>query len=565
MIKYANEITLKNFLNCYYREFNDYTLVKNLDDGYQFSINLDSIESIFEISLKISPILKSPTWQLPCYLIKQGIRSKLDPLEAVLLIIRELNGSNELIERVSDSTINITSILQKRKHKLDRSFGCKSSFILNEQNLIRGHRQQPDPKSRRGLSLQEFIKYSPETNGKLQLHYMYVDKNILETHSLLDKSVNHIFLDFLTNESIPIKQDKNYELFALHPWQAKYLAEHDEIKKYKVENKIIDIGVMGPWFYPTTSVRTLYSPDFNIMLKFSLSIAITNSVRINLAKECARSLSVHKLYKNHLKPILAKEFPYFNLITDPAFSAIKINNKIFDPSICIIRNSSFNPQDDVACIASLTEPNPFSERTRICSLILYLSVHNNMPTYDAAIYWFETYLSVAITPILWLYSKYGIALEAHQQNLLVKLEHGLPIESYYRDSQGYYYIKDHFGLKEANFGDISNLCEGSREFIDHHFCYYFIVNQLMSVIEAIANTGYISERDLIKVTTSFLEGFAEKYQACNKFINKILKLDQLPLKANLRTRLDGLDELQAPLTSQSIYVNTNNNPFKEVI
>ncbi|WP_150467554.1 IucA/IucC family protein [Francisella sp. SYW-9] len=565
MIKYANEITLKNFLNCYYREFDDYTLVKNLDDGYQFSIELESIKSRFEISVKISPILKSPTWQLPCYLIKQGEKSKLDPLEAVLLIIKELKGSDELIERVSDSTINITSILQKRKHKLDKAFGCKSSFILNEQNLIRGHRQQPDPKSRKGLSVQEFIKYSPETNGKLQLHYMYVDKEILETSSLLDKNVNDIFLSFLEKENIYIKQDKNYELFTLHPWQANYLAEQDEIKKYKAENKIIDIGIMGPWFYPTTSVRTLYSPDLNIMLKFSLSIAITNSVRINLAKECARSLSVHKLYNDHLKPILNKEFPYFSLITDPAYSAIKINNKIFDPSICIIRNSSFNPQDDIACIASLTEPNPFNERTRICSLILYFSVHNNMPTYDAAIYWFETYLSVAIAPILWLYSKYGIALEAHQQNLLVKLEHGLPVESYYRDSQGYYYIKDHLELKDISFGNISDLCEGSNEFIDHHFCYYFIVNQLISVIEAIANTGYISERDLIKITVTFLESFAEKYQTCDKFIKKILDLDQLPLKANLRTRLNGLDELQAPLTSQSIYVNTNNNPFKEVI
>lgn len=565
MIKYANEITLKNFLNCYYREFDNYNLDKNLDDGYQFSINLDSIESRFEISVKISPILKSPIWQLPCYLIKQQERLKLDPLEAVLLITKELNAPKDFIDRISDSTMNITAILQNRKHKLDEFFGCQSSFLANEQNLIRGHRLQPDPKSRKDFSADEFIKYSPETNGKLQLHYMYVDKSILEAHSLLDKSVNDIFLGFLEKENILIEQDKNCELFVLHPWQAKYLAKQDEIKKYKAENKIIDIGVMGPWFYPTTSIRTLYSPELNIMLKFSLSIAITNSVRINLAKECNRSLAVHKLYKDHLEPILDKEFPYFNLITDPAYSAIKINNKIFDPSICIIRNADFNPQDDIACIASLTEPNPFNERTRISSLIQYFSVHNNAPTYDAAIYWFETYLSVAIAPILWLYSKYGIALEAHQQNLLVKLEHGLPVESYYHDSQGYYYIKDHPELNKANFGNISDLCEESQEFIDHHFCYYFIVNQLISVIEAIANTGYISERDLIKITISFLNGFLDKYQTCNKFVKKILNLDQLPLKANLRTRLNGLDELQAPLTSQSIYVNTNNNPFKEVI
>ncbi|XSZ47333.1 hypothetical protein ACP8HZ_00440 [Francisella noatunensis] len=78
------------------------------------------------------------------------------------------------------------------------------------------------------------------------------------------------------------------------------------------------------------------------------------------------------------------------------------------------------------------------------------------------------------------------------------------------------------------------------------------------------DTGYISEQDLIKITIDFLEGFLEKYKTCDKFIKKILNIDQLPLKVNLRTRLSGLDELQAPLTNQSIYVNTN-NPFKEVI
>ncbi|WP_321174130.1 IucA/IucC family protein [Francisella sp. W12-1067] len=564
MIKYANEITLKNFLNCYYREYDNYKLHKTSNGNYCFSIDLDTIKSKFEISVKVSPILRSPTWQLPCYIIKNERKSELDPLEAVFLITKELDktNDNEIINRISNSAINIAKILQIRKHKLDEVFGYKNPFITNEQNLLRGHRLQPDPKSREGFSDAEFIKYSPETNGQLQLYYMYVDKSILEAQSLLDKTTNELFLNFLAENDLPKKINENYELFILHPWQAAYLAKQNEIQKYKSDNKIIDIGITGPWFYPTTSVRTVYSPEANIMLKFSLNIAITNSVRVNLAKECKRSLSVHKLYTNHLKPVLDNLFPYFNLITDPAYSAIKINNKIFDPSICIIRNANFNPQDDIACIASLTEPNPFNERTRISSLIQYFSVHNNSNTHDAALCWFETYLCVAIAPVLWLYSKYGIALEAHQQNLLIKLEDGLPVESFYRDSQGYYYIKDHEGLREADFGDIKDLCEGSQDFIDHHFCYYFIVNQLISVIEAIANTGFISELDLVKMTIDFFKNFPNKYQICDEFIKKLLSLDQLPLKANLLTRLNGLDELQAPLERQSIYVDTK-NPFKE--
>ncbi|XSZ47334.1 hypothetical protein ACP8HZ_00450 [Francisella noatunensis] len=42
MNKYANRITLKNFLNCYDREFNNYELSQNNDGGYKFNIFLKS-------------------------------------------------------------------------------------------------------------------------------------------------------------------------------------------------------------------------------------------------------------------------------------------------------------------------------------------------------------------------------------------------------------------------------------------------------------------------------------------------------------------------------------------
>ena len=144
-----------------------------------------------------------------------------------------------------------------------------------------GHRQQPDPKSREGFSKDEFVKYSPETNGKMQLHFMYVHKAIVATESLLEKSVDELFLSFVRDINLPGKPSEDYELFAIHPWQANYLDKLKEIKKYKGQDKIIDIGAIGPWFYPTTSVRTVYSPELNIMLKFSLNVAITNPVRVN--------------------------------------------------------------------------------------------------------------------------------------------------------------------------------------------------------------------------------------------------------------------------------------------
>ncbi len=44
----------------------------------------------------------------------------------------------------------------------------------------------------------------------------------------------------------------------------------------------------------TSSVRTLYRPDAPFMLKLSLGIGITNSVRINLARELLRGDDMYR-------------------------------------------------------------------------------------------------------------------------------------------------------------------------------------------------------------------------------------------------------------------------------
>lgn len=564
MIEKAYEITLKNFLNCYYRESDNYNLKKLSDNQYLFQVSLSNSDDTIEIKVKVSAALRTPIWQLPCYVIKNNLKTPIETLEVIPLLIKELNTSknneynfSDILQRISNSTDNLSTILTIRK---DHDIYNKNSFLSNEQNLLIGHRQQPDPKSRVGFSKEEFIKYSPETNGKFQLHFMYVDKDILASESLIKETVDEMFLSLVNENDLPKKPNNDYKLFAAHPWQANYQDTLQEIKMYKHQKKIIDIGLIGPLFYPTTSVRTVYSPEADIMLKFSLNIAITNSVRINLAKECKRSLSAYHLSKGELGSVLKNKFPYFSLITDPAYIAIKTNDGIIDSSICIIRDAKFAPEEDIACIASLTEPDPFNNTTRIKSLIENLSKQKNVSHTNAANYWFDTYLNVTIAPVLWLYSEYGIALEAHQQNLLVKIEDNLPIESFYRDSQGYYYIKNN--SKQKIFGDLSDLCSGTTEFVDHHFSYYFLVNQLISIIETITNTNYIEEKILVEKFIDFIKKFATQNQTDSRFCEKIINQNTLPLKANLLTRLHGLDELQAPLTNQSIYVKIT-NPFKD--
>ena len=45
------------------------------------------------------------------------------------------------------------------------------------------------------------------------------------------------------------------------------------------------LGPIGALFTPTSSVRTVYSAGLSWMLKFSLSVRITNSLRVNHMSE----------------------------------------------------------------------------------------------------------------------------------------------------------------------------------------------------------------------------------------------------------------------------------------
>ncbi len=577
MITHAYEITLRHFLNCFFREADNYTLysISVERNSYYLEVPLLDVQSKqrkLEIKLILSSVLQSPKWLLPVFLVEGNKKHPLAPLQVIELIVDVLSGDVgsfagvEVIRRVMNSACHLEKILSYRKSSINQAFkAVESHFIQSEQMLLSGHRFQPDAKSREGFSDAEFHEYSPETEGKFQLHYLWVKKTLLSTETAMDQTLEALLISFMGDEKDGAKKpDESYHLFILHPWQALYLLEIPEIGACLKTKEIIDIGTTGLWFYPTSSVRTAYSPKANIMLKFSLNIAITNSVRVNLEKECYRAKAVHELNQNRLGTVLAKKFPDFRLVTDPAFIALKLNGKVLDSSICIIREAPFQADEDISAIAALTEINPFDNTTRLQTLILQVSRMQQLSYEQAARYWYKRYLTVVVAPVLWLYSEYGIALEAHQQNLLVKLENSLPVAGLYRDSQGYYYVKDHPHLTNiATDRELEFLCDGTLEFVDHHFCYYFIVNHLLSVIEALAATEYICEKVLLEITQSFLMHFAKSYQTSGRFSQKLLDDKTLPAKANLMTRLSGLDELQAPLTQQSVYVEIK-NPFEVI-
>ncbi|MFC9060560.1 IucA/IucC family C-terminal-domain containing protein, partial [Streptomyces sp. NPDC057074] len=179
--------------------------------------------------------------------------------------------------------------------------------------------------------------------------------------------------------------------------------------------------------------------------------------------------------------------------------------------------------------------------------------------------WFLRYLHHVVRPVLWLDAHAGIALEAHQQNTLLLLDaDGWPAGGRYRDNQGYYFRESHRAVLDARLPGIG---ERSDTFVadgvtDERFVYYLAVNNVFGLIGAFGSQRLADEALLLAAFRRFLSGSAPgSAPPGGSLPARLLDSPVLRCKANLLTRLRGLDELVGPVDTQSVYV-TIANPLR---
>ncbi|MCY9223376.1 IucA/IucC family siderophore biosynthesis protein, partial [Bacillus licheniformis] len=213
-------------------------------------------------------------------------------------------------------------------------------------------------------------------------------------------------------------------------------------------------------------------------------IKITNSLRVNKQKELDRGVEMARLLQTELGQRLKQEFPGFRVITDPAYISIRGENGESGFEV-VIRENPFYEDDRSAClIAGLCQDHAYGKESRLCSVIRGLALEEGRTTEEVSIDWFDKYLSISLEPVLWLFETYGLAIEAHQQNAVIRLKNGYPETFYYRDNQGYYY-------SESKAGILSKLIEGLSERSEticsdsvavERLRYYFFFNHLFGLV-----------------------------------------------------------------------------------
>ncbi|MFJ1664888.1 IucA/IucC family protein [Streptomyces bottropensis] len=527
---------------------------------------------------------------------RSGQRDRLDQLDPL-----------DLIGRVADSTRRVAMFIAERRVGPADGPG---RFLAAEQALVLGHPLHPTPKSREGLSELEARLYSPELRGSFPLHWLAIAPSVMSADSAWTERGRAVRAEQLTarlaGPELPLPE--GHGALPVHPWQLREIRRRPAVAALFDAGLLRDLGPHGDPWHPTSSVRTVHRHHAPAMLKLSLGLRITNSCRENLRKELHRGVEVHRLLRTGLTAQWQAAHPRFDIVRDPAWLGVTAPDGGPLPGLdVLVRHNPFGPADDVACVAGLVSPRPYAhaesraahradrrstqdERaeghqpqypvstlrqgpdaasethlmvgSRLADVVTRLAGRTGRPRGAVAVEWFLRYLEQVVRPVLWLDGEAGIALEAHHQNTLVLLDpDGWPIGGRYRDNQGYYFRESRRADLAARLPGIGERSDTfvSDEVADERFAYYLGINNVLGLIGAFGSQRLGDERLLLAAFRRFLSHAATGPARMNTTLPaQLLDSPVLRCKANLLTRLHGLDELVGPVDSQSVYVTITN-------
>lgn len=466
----------------------------------------------------------------------------------------------EFVGRVADSVRRVAGYIAARRAEPGKPVGT-TPFLAAEQALILGHPLHPAPKSRTGLTDGDATAYSPELRGGFALHWFAAGPCVVAAGAAGASRAEDIAAELAGD--VP-GQPAGTVLIPCHPWQARAVRARPGIRELLDAGLLHDLGQAGPEWYPTSSVRTVYRPEAPVMLKLSLGLHITNSKRENLRVELRRGAEIDRLLHAGLAAELAVAYPGFGIVRDPAWLALDAGKG--SGLEVAFRDNPFGPDDRVACVAGLVAERPDLGRSGLAARVEDLAARTGRPVHDVAEEWFARYLHAVVEPVLWLYGAYGIGLEAHQQNTLVVLDDdGWPSGGWYRDNQGYY-------LSASRAGELERFLPGAGRdgdsrcddaVIDERIGYYLGINNVLGLIGAFGSQRIAAERPLLARFRALLRRMHRTHGENLRLAAILADSPTLRCKANLLTRVDGLDELVGPLASQSVYRDIP-NPIAEV-
>lgn len=574
----AAAASLQAFCNCYLREVNEGLWHAPAHFAARFGLAAgDGVRDVVELTLPHigttfalfisyrSLVGRHTITEVHERSIGTSAWRKLDALTAQLRLIDEIYAKHpgspqrtELLSRVVEShQVMELYLAHRRSSQVRGNLAHETSFVESEQAVVTGHWLHPTPKSRQGMHAWQHPIYTPELNGQFRLQFFAARRELVIQESLVNTPAETLGfevachgVDETGRQRLSDLAGSGYSLLPIHPLQAHWLHHQPHVRELLSTESLISLGELGPSFTPTSSVRTVYSKELDWMLKLSIPVKLTNSLRLNLKSELGDSVWISQLLREcRVEP----EYPGFFILEDPAYLGLELPGMEETGFEAIFRTNPFRStcrHHAVHSIAALTEdPLDVPGHSRLFDLVWLQAGQRGISPALAARRWFEAYWTLAIAPVLGVYDRHGIALEAHQQNVVIGFaSDGTPEASYYRDIQG---IALAGSRRESLLALVPELEDLPKVFepddvVRNGLGYYLVFNHLYAIVHRLGADGLIAEEDLLSHIEAKLTALRDTMDGPGAaLIDVLLHQETLPCKANLLTRIEDRDELES--------------------
>ncbi len=583
----AEQLTLTALLNTYLREFGPATFLREIPrhdaqlaalmrshgPATWLRIEWEHQDSCLYVPLAYYSSTGQHAYALPVFgrtLASVGPLHPL-PLAALAALLSRAAGSRTpaiFAARLRASTYNLSRIVAAAPVP---SAGLPP-FMQSEQALRLGHAMHPLSKDRQGFDEADLLAYSPEFGRAFQLVYFLAHPAVVQAQEVGPPTVQAALRAALLADAdlpaaarVALLTHPDWQLLPVHPWEARQLPGQPAVAKLLAAGQLLPLGAAGPACYATSSVRTVYAPGLPFMLKLSLSAKLTNSVRLNHAWELPLGVQVMALLHSAWGRSVGRDFPTVEFIPDPAYLALCDGAELIPAFSTIVRHNPFPPGDTrrVVLLATWAEVLP-GRASDLAQVLRAWAATTGEPLLAVGGRWFDAYLRVLLEPLLGIYSRYGLALEAHQQNILLELnEVGWPVKVFFRDNQGYFFRAGKAAELAAHvpgFGEGCYLVH-AEEHINPKYAYYLLLNNLLGLIASMGRQGLATEADLLARTAACLE--AQRPTDETGLVAYLLDATFWETKGNLRMSLTDMNEATQPVEAPAIYLPYP-NPFLRV-
>ncbi|MFE9257628.1 IucA/IucC family protein [Streptomyces sp. NPDC006879] len=431
---------------------------------------------------------------------------RLNHSELIKLTAEELRlftgvSNDEVLGEMIDSRDAIAAVLTARSGAQPPG----DPYLCSEQSLVMGHPAHPAPKARSGLPAGGWLPYAPEVHARFPLVFLGVRADLVAEEGGPGSVRTLDRLDQVLQGPTP---PAGYRLLPAHPWQLDLVGRCTDIRRAFADGRLLRLGPTRRPVWPTASVRTLYLPDTesDLFLKFSLDVRITNDVR--------------RLWRHDLVRLR-----HTDAAVETAFVAVRTAGSsaawLCDSGY---RTASFAFEELAVLVREGLHQHllPRAQPLLAASLAQGFDDGPARRTTDP-IRWWSAYLRQVVPPVLEVFARHGLVLEAHLQNTVIAVDStGTPVQALFRDAEG-----------------VKQVAETGREAAWERLVYCLVVNHLSEIAATLAeHHPEVAPALWPAARDEFLRYDAERGLA---EISAMLRAPTIPGKTNLLLRWTGAD------------------------